>query len=60
MVIIDTRMTIIKVNVAFSNITGYSAAEVVGKKSAITRTGHADLTRFWADKPVTHRDVLAW
>jgi len=48
MVIIDTEMTIIKVNVAFSNITGYSASEAVGKKSAITRAGQADLMRFWA------------
>lgn len=48
MVIIDTQMTIIKVNVAFSNITGYSAAEAVGKQSALTRAGHADLARFWA------------
>jgi len=47
MVIIDTQMTIIKVNVAFSNITGYGAAEAVGKNSAIARAGDADLTKFW-------------
>jgi diguanylate cyclase (GGDEF)-like protein/hemerythrin-like metal-binding protein/PAS domain S-box-containing protein len=48
MVIIDTDMTILKVNVAFSNITGYSAAEAVGKKSAILHANVPDLMAFWA------------
>jgi diguanylate cyclase (GGDEF)-like protein/PAS domain S-box-containing protein len=47
MVIIDTDLTILKVNVAFSNITGYSAAEAVGKKSSIFHSNRPDLMHFW-------------
>ena len=47
MVIINTDLTILKVNVAFSTITGYSAADAVGKKSSIFRAERPELMRFW-------------
>lgn len=47
MVIIDSAMTILKVNVAFSNITGFSAADAVGKRTAFSRSQRPDLMRFW-------------
>lgn len=47
MVIVDADMFILKVNVAFSSITGYSATEAIGKKSSVIRLSHPDLKAFW-------------
>lgn len=47
LMIVDTNLTVLKVNTAFSDITGYNADEVVGKKSSIFRTDRSDLMKFW-------------
>jgi diguanylate cyclase (GGDEF)-like protein/PAS domain S-box-containing protein len=45
-VITDARHVIIKVNEAFTNITGYSATDAVGKKSSIFRLERHDAAVF--------------
>ncbi|MCV5689241.1 PAS domain S-box protein, partial [Escherichia coli] len=42
MVITDSNANIIDVNNAFSQITGFSAEEVIGKNPNILRSGHHD------------------
>lgn len=46
MVIINAQKVILKVNQAFTQITGYSASEAVGKTSSIFRIEHHDETVF--------------
>ncbi|MGR5211979.1 sensor domain-containing protein [Vibrio rotiferianus] len=48
MVITDRRANILDVNSAFTHITGYSAAEVIGKNPNILRSGHHD-DRFYQE-----------
>jgi len=47
MVILDADLSILKVNAAFSSITGYEADEVIGGKSSICCLEHPDLMAFW-------------
>jgi len=47
-VITDAQKRIIDVNEAFTELTGYSKAEVMGKKPIILRSGHHDLSFYRA------------
>lgn len=42
LMVTDSRGVILRVNRAFSEMTGYSAAEAVGKTPAVLRSGHHD------------------
>lgn len=42
MVVCDARTTILRVNRAFTEITGYTAAEVVGRKISVLKSGRHD------------------
>ena len=42
MLITDTDSTILRVNRAFTEITGYASEEVIGKKTRILKSGHHD------------------
>lgn len=42
MMLTDDKAHILRVNAAFSQLTGYSAAEVVGQTPAILKSGHHD------------------
>ncbi|OHC69709.1 MAG: hypothetical protein A3H93_09830 [Rhodocyclales bacterium RIFCSPLOWO2_02_FULL_63_24] len=42
LMVTDSESTILRVNRAFTELTGYSAAEVVGKTPALLKSGHHD------------------
>ena len=42
MLITDANSIILQVNQAFTNITGYTAEDVVGKKTSLLKSGHHD------------------
>jgi diguanylate cyclase (GGDEF)-like protein/PAS domain S-box-containing protein len=58
MLILDADLSILKVNVAFSGITGYSATEAIGKKSSIIRLNQPDLRAFWEIKNRSPADMF--
>jgi diguanylate cyclase (GGDEF)-like protein/PAS domain S-box-containing protein len=50
MLITDANSTILRVNAAFTKLTGYSAEELVGQKTSFLRSGHHDdkfYTEMW-------------
>jgi diguanylate cyclase (GGDEF)-like protein/PAS domain S-box-containing protein len=46
--VVDMLGTIVTVNPAFTHITGFEAAEVVGRPWSVTRPGRDDQERYWA------------
>lgn len=57
--ITDARANIIRVNRAFTEITGYSAAEVLGKNPRIMRSGRHDLA-FYASMWQQIQEAGSW
>ena len=58
MVVTDAETVILRVNRAFTDITGYSAEEVVGQTSNLLRSGHHDAAFFAAMWESIHRTDL--
>jgi len=58
MVVTDAETVILRVNRAFTDITGYSAEEVVGQTSNLLRSGHHDAASFAAMWESIHRTDL--
>jgi len=59
MFVTDAAGVILKVNRAFSEITGYSAAEAVGQKSSLTKSGRHDAA-FYAEMWKDIQTVGVW
>ncbi len=59
MLISDANNVILRVNRAFTKITGYSAEEVIGKNPRILQSGRQD-TVFYADMWQSINDTGAW
>ena len=59
MMITDADKTILRVNRAFSEITGYSAAEIVGKRPDILKSGRHD-ANFYTQMWQRIRDQGVW
>lgn len=59
MFITDANARILRVNIAFSAITGYTAEEAVGKTPRLLRSGHHDAT-FYADMRQRIEETGTW
>ncbi|WP_292430507.1 diguanylate cyclase, partial [Methylobacter sp.] len=55
-IVTDANQIIVRVNQAFTNITGYSPEEAIGKKPSILKSGHHDSSFYRTMHETLHRE----